>query len=449
MAIAFRLSGILELSTAQFEARMAAAGQALERFSSNTHSARQGMQLLRSGVQALAFEGFGAMPGPLARVTSGLGALAIGSGPLLAVLAGLGAISLAFRTLGQDTAEAAKAQEDFLNQLAKLGPRQQLQAQLFAAQASRAALGAAAQPPSSMGFTGAFQYFTRPSPGSQKLTDAITALDTRIADLTKQLEALDATERTRVAVARGEIQPFFGVSEARARLGLTPATFPTFGPQAPTQTLQDFKFGRFFRAGIPGTEDVAMRQRAVQLAQSLASTTTRVAEAQQLLDVALQQGWITAQQRAEAEATLEAQMRRSTKGANQLQLALAAAIGSAILAIAGARTPAGVAGGFLSGAGGILTTLGASHPALALPGAILSGIGGIFGLFDHEEDRRAAEAEANAQRRHRELLQAMADSEPVIVPVRSGAFTDPREMDELVAAIQDARARRVLPGGVG
>jgi hypothetical protein len=79
--------------------------------------------------------------------------------------------------------------------------------------------------------------------------------------------------------------------------------------------------------------------------------------------------------------------------------------------------------------------------------ARLWGIGGIFSLFDHSEDDRAKEADRAAERRHRELLRVLQETEPVIVSVRSTDWSDPREMDLLAKAITDARERRALEAG--
>lgn len=82
-----RMIAILEAQTAAFEARMTAAGQQLNRFTSVTGNAHRGAALLRSGLQSLAIDGLGAIPGPLGRVVAGFGSLALGSTVAVGVLA--------------------------------------------------------------------------------------------------------------------------------------------------------------------------------------------------------------------------------------------------------------------------------------------------------------------------------------------------------------------------
>lgn len=91
-----RMVAVLEAQTTQFEARMSAAGQQLGRWTSVTGQAHRGTNLLRSGLQELAFQGLGGMPPALARVSAGMLSL-FGPGMIMTVaIAALGALALAF-----------------------------------------------------------------------------------------------------------------------------------------------------------------------------------------------------------------------------------------------------------------------------------------------------------------------------------------------------------------
>lgn len=123
-----RMLAILEAQTAQFEARMNAAGQQLSRWTSTTGSAHRGTALLRTGLQQLAFEGLGMMPPALSRVSAGMLTLVGPGGVLLAAVAVLGAVSLAFERAGKKAeefvAEANRVREfrlEHLKMLAGIG----------------------------------------------------------------------------------------------------------------------------------------------------------------------------------------------------------------------------------------------------------------------------------------------------------------------------------------
>lgn len=91
-----RMVAILEAQTAQFEARMSAAGQQLNRWGSATGQAHRGTMLLRTGLQQLAFEGLGGMPPALARVSAGMLTLFGPGAIMIGAIAVLGALAMAF-----------------------------------------------------------------------------------------------------------------------------------------------------------------------------------------------------------------------------------------------------------------------------------------------------------------------------------------------------------------
>lgn len=124
-----RMVAVLEAQTSQFEARMSAAGQQLNRWTSVTTNAHRGTNLLKSGLQQLVFEGLSIMPPALARVSAGMLTLFGPGGIMLAAVAVLGIISYAFERAGkkaQEFVEEANRVREFqqghLQMLANIGP---------------------------------------------------------------------------------------------------------------------------------------------------------------------------------------------------------------------------------------------------------------------------------------------------------------------------------------
>lgn len=120
-----RMVAVLEAQTAQFEARMGAAGQQLSRWNSATTAARRSTAMLKTGIQQLAFEGLGVMPPALARVSAGMLTLFGPGGVMLGAIAILGIISFAFERAGKKAQEfveeANRAREFRLDHLKMLG----------------------------------------------------------------------------------------------------------------------------------------------------------------------------------------------------------------------------------------------------------------------------------------------------------------------------------------
>lgn len=96
-----RMLVTLEAQTAAFSARMAAAGQQINRFGGTAMSARRGVSQMQFGLQALAFQAAG-IPGPVGRAVSAIGMLGAGSFTTLAVVAGIGAIALAYKLAAKE-----------------------------------------------------------------------------------------------------------------------------------------------------------------------------------------------------------------------------------------------------------------------------------------------------------------------------------------------------------
>lgn len=450
---------ILEAQTAQFEARMSAAGQQIDHFTRTGTSARAGVHLLKSGMQSLALEGLGALPGPLARVATGLGVLTIGSPLMLGVLAASAAVGMALTKMGDDGQAAAdnavagmerirKNLDTFVQSHGNLDEGSQgialLEARIARARELLALQQESQKQPGGLSaadvLSGKFGANGIVGAASQ---ENIAATVNYINQLTVALANLNRTMDTLIATRNSEdARKFFTVQ----RWMHAPVNFPSFGPTSRAGKKDPFVFGPGSNSGIPGQDAAteAMRQRSTGLAESLITVPTRVAQAQQLLNVALEQGWITTQQRAEAEVVLQQQLERSQKGVKNFGVALAGAVASAVMALAHAHGPAGFTGAAASGAGSILATYALKNPSLAMPAAVLQGLGGIFSLFDNSQDKRQAEAERAAERRHREMLRVLKETEPVVVAVRSTDWTDPREMDLLARAITDARERRAL-----
>lgn len=113
-----RMVAVLEAQTANFDARMSAASQQLNRMEGTSSSAHRGLNLLRGGLQQLSFSAAG-VSGPLGKVTAGLLTLSGGGGLLLGVTAAVGLLALAQNALAESTKAAAKAQEDWIHALEK------------------------------------------------------------------------------------------------------------------------------------------------------------------------------------------------------------------------------------------------------------------------------------------------------------------------------------------
>src|SRR5437016_364434 len=101
-----RMVAVLEAQTDQFEARMAAAGQRLQRWDSTAAVAQRSTRLLERGLQTLAFEA-ASIPGPIGRVGAAIGALGIGGGPILVAVAALGLFALAWKEIDKEANLAA------------------------------------------------------------------------------------------------------------------------------------------------------------------------------------------------------------------------------------------------------------------------------------------------------------------------------------------------------
>jgi hypothetical protein len=103
-----RMVAILEAQTAQFDARINAASQQLNRLNSTTVSAHRGVGLLRSGFQSLAFDGLSALPGPLGKVVAGFGSLVIGNTLVTGVLAMAGLVTTAWKNVAKTAEDTAR-----------------------------------------------------------------------------------------------------------------------------------------------------------------------------------------------------------------------------------------------------------------------------------------------------------------------------------------------------
>src|SRR6266702_1099686 len=144
MTIAGRLLVSLEAETSQFQARMSASGEVLQRLESSGASAHRGVTIARRGLEELAVQATG-VEGVIGRVAAGFLTLGAGSTTTLAVLGAAGAMVGAWRivagVLDEVNAAALRGQTAFATLAAQsnvmvgvLGQFLDLQAKLDAAQ---------------------------------------------------------------------------------------------------------------------------------------------------------------------------------------------------------------------------------------------------------------------------------------------------------------------------
>lgn len=105
-----KLLAILEANTAQFEARMSAAGVVFQRTASHGRVAAQGVRFLQAGMQQLAFTAVG-VTGPAGRFASSLGLLALGGPVMTGILGGLAALGVAYKIVERSARAAEEAEE--------------------------------------------------------------------------------------------------------------------------------------------------------------------------------------------------------------------------------------------------------------------------------------------------------------------------------------------------
>jgi hypothetical protein len=402
-----RLTALLEAQTAQFEARLAAAGQAVNRITSTTASARQGVMLLRSGMQNLALSGLDMLPPSIARVTAGLSTLLIGSPVVLGVLAGAAAITLAFKAMGDSADRAAnaavksaEAMRDRILHAARAVPVELVLRRIAETEAQLAALHNAPLPAQR------FQE-VQTAEGPVSLAMGTPGAD-RAAQISRLTDFLNQLKLGLNIAGDQAADALHQVTMELERLHQTLLGFTV--PPGVGMRL----FGHMVSADtgppVPERDTWAF---------------LREEERQRM----------RARERMFPNVEMEGALRSRRGG-----LSPAFAMGTAGALMQGFG--GGGIGGFLGGMSGPLAMLG---PAGALAGGITGLLGGVFSLFDRSEERRQREAERAAERRHQELLEMLRDTEPVIIVRRDTDWADPREADALARAIRDLRERRTLP----
>lgn len=99
-------------------AGLAKANAGLQQIGRSGPGARIGLRAVETGARALAFEAVG-LQGPLGKLASGLLELGGGSAAVLGVVAGVGAITLAYNALTKESREAAEAQIKLRDELVR------------------------------------------------------------------------------------------------------------------------------------------------------------------------------------------------------------------------------------------------------------------------------------------------------------------------------------------
>lgn len=310
---------------------------------------------MERGLQSLAFEAAGAT-GPLGRVAEGLLKFGGGTGLVLGVAGGIGLVVGALNLLTAGTREAEQAQKDLITQLDRLVPHAK-------AAGERITIGALQRRRDEPTFvesvgdvlsdfwgdmTGGTGRTGRREGLNQQIATAQNELATAMRDAAKDLKK-QTEENRRAALARAQL----GL-EAQIAAG----TLRTVIPEAGARVLKP----GFTQA--PGFKPEKFEPRVFFLQ-----------------DLVKGGGKLGPERVDTAHITAEA------------------------LALLGALKQGGAAG-ILGAGAGIASDLGGLRGAPKFLGPLgigLSVASGIFGLFDHSEERR-----------HKELLAAMKDLRPVL-----------------------------------
>lgn len=327
-----RMVAVLEAQTAQFEARMTAAGQQINRWNSATVGARRGTQLLRTGLEQLAQQATG-LTGPLGKVVTSLGLLGAGGAVTVGVLAGVGAIALVYQGLTRDSREAQQATDALIISLNRLGT----QAQLTAA---RIKLGRAQTATTEgQGLGGVFQQFLSDISGGMFGVSGPEQIQRRLRAVTAATNELAGAQQiAAVAVRRHneELAKHAELLSRLARLGQFqrgPLGTVRLGPLTPARPPAEQIILRFGDRRRPINPDDIPRAPDFSV----------------------------------------------SPGEDRFRLTPEFAIMSAMALLQGAQ---GGAAGLFGAAAGPLAMV---NP---LAGAISSAVGGIFSLFDNSEERR-------------------------------------------------------------
>lgn len=384
-----RMLAVLEAQTAQFQARMDAAAQQLNRWNSATGSARRGTQLMRVGFEQLAMKATG-LTGPLGKVVTSLGLMGAGGPVTLGVLAGVGAIALVYQGMTRDAREAQKATDDLIASLDKMGAH----AQVLAARIKLGRAQTATGEGQGAGGVGS-QFLSDISGGlfgvsgpeqSERRKRAVAAAQNELAAAQQHAANVEAAAQRR---RNAELQKQAEITERVRRVN---------------EDLARLRLG-------PLTQSELTLHRLTPGAQIPIRFGGRVVDPRNLP---------------------EATQRTTAPAPDRFKMTPEFAIMSSMALLQGAQ--GGPAGLFGAAAG----PLAMINP---LAGAISAGIGGIFSLFDNAEERR-----------HRQLVDTIKKlGQEVGLERVTVIFTGPdgHQVRKSLAELEEGDAVERVPGPVG
>src|SRR6266571_821792 len=437
MTIAGRLLVSLEAETSQFQARMSASGEVLQRLESSGASAHRGVTIARRGLEELAVQATG-VEGVIGRVASGLLTLGAVSTTTLAVLGMAGVVVGAFRivaqTLDEVNAAALRGQTAFAalagqgNQLVTVMSQFiDLQAKLEAAQEKLGAnLGMAA--------------VLRTLPLMGGVADLLEARGTGAAAEAGGLtNALDVAARRRGEAKTDVLLEGFlrdlqqGLLLKPPALGgvALPGITGVSGIPGPAPFDPRAAAGAYLAAGAAADQaarfKTEMEQFTTLFKQGLTPAQQYKIASAALLDL-YRSGKISTQEFDTALVGLNNAMKQAAKTA---QISAAQMV-TAFAGVIAALTSRGGVGGVLAGIGGVV---GLFNP---LAGAIVAGVGTVIASAQSRH-------ETAADQRNQALIDVLEKKGPGLIVLERGLNQgDVRDLDALAAAIQQLSDRGVI-----
>lgn len=449
-----RLAAILEAQTAIFEARMDAAAKVSDRFTRTQVVATRAVVQVRTGLQGLANQAF-ATAGPVGQLASGLTQLVGGATALAGAAAG-GAMFLwlthVTKQIEQATAKADEFGASFRRMaaarigsplLTMLAEREPLDEEAAAIQAKiNKSIGRLMVPGLTpdvvKGIIGA-------DPELSGLQRQLDNVNRQIDEIGRKPETVLLGMRREVLLLNAPLEETLRLQAEWAglvgktadefvRLGTAIAMHPiqeigadvqaqintmlqgsaargvaAFAPPFRLDQLQSLVSGitrsveTLRQGGAMGGTTVGVQGRVVDVRSSIIQELTeQETKRQAILGLLNDQTFmanLAAQGLTEEFNAMVRAMNRTEIKSQQLAVAIVTSVAGAIQAIIGGGGPSS----FISGAGGVVSALATKHPALLIPGIVLTAFGGILGAFE----RQHSERERNEERRKNDLIAAI------------------------------------------
>jgi hypothetical protein len=402
----------------------------------SSEGARRGVNLIEHGLQTLTTQAIG-VPGPIGKIAQGFGLLGAGSLLVTGVLAGVGAVALEYRILTRDAREAGEAADKLTESLknqTRAGQLRELGAGLTRAQQGidrgPSIFGLFRDDPVRPGEVGdpilhVMQMLQRAAleNAGEKAVAAVMAL--RDARAQSHTELIKGLER------EGDLIGATAAEAARLRaswLGLTEAETANYVAAATRlerrkeenrllglqrdliQQIADIS--REVDAGARGLDLSGLKRPDIFADEAARQASLQVADIEkqggQFAFENFNQDFFD-QVQGDVSAAIDSFEKAGAK-AKDLGTIIVQSFFQATQAIA-TGTPAGIFGGagaILGGASHLEGLSKATAGGLGIAGLVASGLGSLFSLFDH-----------SAERRHREMLQAMRDLRPILNAIRS------------------------------